>query len=174
MSSESHLHADLTRDHRALRRRFLTPEVMSGTILVSVVIAVANEADGIVDVFAATILSMLVVWLSQVFIVTVTVQGLRGAGPLTLRRSLRFALARSVGLLIATIPPLVFLTVGLFGFTDGLIAYWIALWVEVGILFVLGWLAFSQRGVRWYWRLCGAAATAGFGLLIIVLKIVLA
>lgn len=157
-----------------VRRRLLTPEVVSGTILVSVVIAVADENDGIIDVLVITIVSMVVVWLSQVFIITVAFQGMRGDEPISLPKSLRFALRRSTGLLIATIPPIVFLTIGLFGLTDGLFAYWVALWTEVAILFALGWIAFSQRGARWYMRLCGALVTAGFGLLIILLKVVLA
>lgn len=59
----------------------------------------------------------------------------------------------------------------LFGWFNGQVAYWTALWLGVVILALLGWIAFGSRGAPWYWRLCGAFATACFGLLVILLKI---
>jgi hypothetical protein len=157
-----------------LRRSFVTPELISGTILVSVVIAVADESGGIFDVFATTVLSVIVFWATQVFIVSIAVQGLRSEEePISVRNSLRIALGRSYGLLLAAIPPLIFMFVGLFGTNQGQVAYWVALWLGVVMLAVLGWIAFSGRGIHWYWRICGALATAGFGLLAILLKLLI-
>lgn len=68
-------------------------------------------------------------------------------------------------------PPLVFLVLGLVGMGEGQVAYWSALWVEVAFLAVLGWIAFSRRGLAWYWQACGALATAAFGVVAILLKI---
>ncbi|MEF2978603.1 hypothetical protein [Subtercola sp. YIM 133946] len=159
---------------RRLRRSFVTPELISGTILVSVVIAVADENNGVADVFAITVLSVLVFWATQVFIVTIAVQGLRGdEEAVSVSKSFRIAINRSFGLLLAAIPPLIFMFIGIFGFTHGQIAYWIALWIEVALLAVLGWIAFTGRGTAWYWKLCGSLATAGLGILAIVLKILI-
>jgi hypothetical protein len=49
-------------------------------------------------------------------------------------------------------------------------AAWIALWTCVGVLAVLGYIAFARRGARWYVRALGSLATAGFGILMILLK----
>ena len=156
----------------SLRRRFITTELVSGTVLVSMVIAVADESGGILDVFAITILSLLVFWLTEVFAHTVAAQRRRGdTDEVSLSASIRAALADSWGLLLAGIPPLIFLLLGLFGLRGGAVAYWAALWVEVALLAVVGWIAFGGPLVAWYWRICGALSTAALGLLAILLKI---
>jgi hypothetical protein len=161
----------VTWSYRQLRRGFVTRELISGTVLVSVVIAVADESNGILDVFVITIASVLVFWMTEVFAEAVAIQGLRDQDePIPLRESLRTALRRSKGLLYAGIPPLIFIVLGLFGMREGEIAYWVALWTGVLILGVCGWISFAGRGIPWYYRLCGACATAAFGLLAILLK----
>jgi hypothetical protein len=161
----------VTWSYRQLRRGFVTPQLISGTVLVSVVIAVADESNGILDVFSITFLSVLVFWVTQIFIEAVAVQGLRDQEePVPLRESLHIALRKSRGQLYAGIPPLVFIVLGLFGMGEGEIAYWVALWTGVLILAALGWIAFAGRGIAWYWQLCGACATAACGLLAMLLK----
>lgn len=156
-----------------LRHGYVTPELISGTVLVSVVIAVADERGGIVDVFAITIASVLVFWGTQIFVLTVALQGTRGDDePVHLAESFRVAFRRSRGLLLAAIPPLLFLLAGLlFGTNEGTVAYWSALWLGVILLAGLGWIAFAGRGIAWYWRVLGSLATAAFGLLAIGLKV---
>jgi hypothetical protein len=155
-----------------LRRRFITPELVSGAVLVSVVIAVADEAGGILDVFTITILSLLVFWATEVFADTVAAQRRRpDTDPVSVRASIRTAMADSRGLLYAGIPPLVFLLLGLVGMRGGQVAYWAALWVQVGLLALVGWIAFGGGRIPWYGRVCGSLATAALGMLAILLKI---
>ena len=155
-----------------LRRRFITQELVSGSVLVSVVIAVANEDGGILVVFAITLLSVAIFWATEVFAHTVAAQRRRpDTERVSVRVSVRRAVTDSEGLLLAGIPPLIFLLLGLFGVAQGVVAYWAALWVEVALLGVVGWIAFGGVGVAWYWRLCGALATAALGLLAVSLKI---
>ncbi|MCS5718400.1 hypothetical protein N1027_09645 [Herbiconiux sp. CPCC 205763] len=157
----------------SLRHDFVTPQLVSGTVLVNVVIAVADESSGILDVFAITILSVLVFWSTDVYVQTVSDQRRHtDEEPVRIGASLRIALHKSRGFLLAGIPPVAFLVVGLFGQNRGAIAYWVALWVGVVILGVVGWIAFGRRGTRWYWRLAGACSTAAFGILAMLLKIV--
>ncbi|MCU1445537.1 hypothetical protein [Cryobacterium sp.] len=87
------------------------------------------------------------------------------------RASFRAALADSQGLLLAGIPPLALLLLGLVGMEGGAVADWMALWVQVALLGVVGWIAFGGRGIAWYGRVCGALATAALGMFAIVLKI---
>jgi len=155
-----------------LRREFVTQELISGTVLVSVVIAVANESGGILDVFAITLFSVLIFWATEVFAHTVAAQRRRpDTESVRVRASVRSALKDSRGLLLAGIPPLIFLLLGLVGMRGGEVAYWTALWVEVAILAAAGWIAFGGLRVAWYWRVCGALATAALGLLAMLLKI---
>ncbi|WP_146073420.1 hypothetical protein [Cryobacterium sp. N22] len=155
-----------------LRREFITQELISGTVLVSVVIAVADEAGGILDVFAITLVSMLIFWATEVFAHTIAAQRRRpDTETVHVRASVRSALKDSRGLVFASIPPLVFLLLGLLGVHEGEVAYWTALWVEVAILAAAGWIAFGGMRVAWYWRVCGALATAALGLLAMLLKI---
>ncbi|TFB98710.1 hypothetical protein E3O42_15200 [Cryobacterium adonitolivorans] len=155
-----------------LRERFITPELVSGTVLVSVVIAVADESGGILDVFAITLISVLVFWATEVFAHAVAAQRRRpDTETVQVRASVRLALHSSQGLLLAGIPPLIFLLFGLVGVRDGEVAYWTALWVEVAILAAVGWIAFGGFKVAWYWRVCGSLATAALGMLAMLLKI---
>lgn len=66
---------------------------------------------------------------------------------------------------------MIILLAGVFGVFEGLVAYWVALRLGVAILAMLGWIAFAGRGIAWYWRVCGSLATAAFGVLAIVLKV---
>jgi hypothetical protein len=134
-----------------LRHSFITPELISGTVWVSAVIAVADESNGIFDVFAITLLTMIVFWVTEVFVHTVAAQRSRGdQDAMSLRTSFRTAFHEARGLLFAAIPPLVFLLIGLFGVREGEVAYWVALWTEVAILGVIGWIAFGGRPSAWY------------------------
>lgn len=155
-----------------LRRRFISPELVEGIVLVSVVIAVANKGEGIRDVFVVTVLSVLVFWATDVFAHTVAVQRRRADGEdVQIKVSLRHALKESRGFLFAGVLPTVFLLLGFFGAHEGEAAYWTALWAQVALLGVIGWIAFGGRGIPWYWRVCGTLATAALGLLAIGLKI---
>ena len=156
-----------------VRRNFVTPQFVSGTVLVSVVIAVADESRGIVEVFTITIISMLVFWLTDVFVQAVVAEGREPDEPVHLLVSMRVALHRAKGLLYATFVPLFFLIAGLNGLHSGRSAYWAALLAGVVILAAVGWVAFSKRGIPWYGHVLGAAATASLGALAIILKVLL-
>ncbi|MGY4859331.1 hypothetical protein [Cryobacterium sp. AP23] len=156
----------------SLRREYISVELVSGTVLVGVVIAVADQSGGILDVFAITVFSLLVFWATEVFAHTVAAQRRRSdTEVVSVRASLRTAVGDSRGLLLAGILPLVFLLLGLLGIHEGEVAYWTALWAQVALLAVVGWIAFGGSRIAWYWRVCGALATATLGMLAILLKI---
>ena len=155
------------------RRNFVTPQFVSGTVLVSVIIAVADEGRGLVDVFTITAVSMIVFWATDVFTQAVAAEGRRPDEPIHLLVSMRFALHRAKGLLYAAVVPLFFLVAGVNGFHGGQSAYWAALLAGVIILAAVGWVAFSKRGIPWYGHVLGALATASLGASAIILKILL-
>lgn len=153
--------------------RIVTADLISGTILVSVFIAAADDAGVRLAVLGTTAVSMLIIWLSQVFVVVIALEGRASGASPQLGRTIRTGLRRSNGLLIAAVPPLLILALGAIGIIDGAVAYWTALWTGAIVLAVLGWIAFSQRSRRWLVRAGGAMATAGFGLVIIWLRILI-
>lgn len=155
------------------RRNVVTPQFVSGTVLVSVVIAVADESRGIADVLTITAVSMLVFWSTDVFVQALAAEGREPDEPIHLRASVRIALHRAKGLLLAACVPLFFLVVGVNGLHGGQAAYWAAMLSGVIILGAVGWVAFSKRGIAWYGHVLGAAATASLGALAIILKILL-
>ena len=142
-------------------------------MLVSVIIAVADESRGISEVLTITIASMVVFWATDVFVQAVVAEGRRPDEPIHLLASMRVALHRAKGLLFATFVPLFFLIAGLNGLNGGQLAYWAALLAGVIILAAVGWVAFSKRGIPWYGHVLGATATASLGALAIILKILL-
>jgi hypothetical protein len=155
------------------RRNFVTPQFVSGTVLVGVIISVADESRGLVDVFTITVVSVIVFWATDVFVQALAAEGALPDEPVHVLDSMRFALHRAKGLLYAAVVPLFFLVAGVNGLHGGQSAYWAALLSSVVILAGVGWVAFSKRGIPWYGHVLGAAATASLGALAIILKILL-
>lgn len=153
--------------------RMVTADLISGTILVSVFIAAADEAGVRLNVLGTTTVSMLIIWLSQVFVVVIALEGRASGKSPQVGRTIRTGFRRSTGLLVAAVPPLLILALGAVGIIDGAVAYWAALWTGAIVLAVLGWIAFAQRSRHWHVRAGGAIATAGFGLVIIWLRILI-
>src|SRR6187431_828424 len=158
-----------SRSHR-LRRDFITPEFISGTVLVSVVIAIANPRDGLGAVFLITLATMVAFWITEFFAHVIAVQGNRHDHELiNLRASFRAAFRHSIGFLLSAVLPLTTLLLGIVGVYESETAYWVALWSQVVVLAVVGWIAFGGHHVRWYWRIAAALGTAALGVFAVIL-----
>jgi hypothetical protein len=156
--------------YKRFRHSIVTPELIYGTIIVSAVIVVADDDESDLDVFGITLATMLVFWAAHVFAVTVASHGMRNGREVRLREAFRSAVKHSNGLLYAAVIPLLFLIVGALGIIEEYTAYYLSLAVGTVVLAVLGWMAFADRGSKWPMRLLGAAGTAFFGILVILLK----
>jgi hypothetical protein len=75
-----------------------------------------------------------------------------------------------MGMVLAMLLPAVFLLLAAAGILDEYVAYYIALWVGVAILAVLGYANAARRRSGWPLRLLSAAATSVLGLGIIWLS----
>lgn len=153
-----------------IRHALVTPELIYGTIISSAVIAVAEDDDSDLDVFVVTFVTMLVFWAAHVFAVAVANHGKRDGRVIGIGEAFRGGVHHSVGLLYASIIPLLFLVLGSVGVLDEDTAYLVALVVGMVILGILGWMAFADRGSPWPMRLFGAIGTALFGLVIVAFK----
>jgi hypothetical protein len=152
-------------------RHFTTDEGVYGVILVAgMIVASSGHGANAWQVFLQVVGTVIVFWAAHVYAGTVSHHGLTDGRVIGIRESLRMALRRSWGLLLSALIPSSILLLGVAHVVPDAAAAWIALWTCVGVLAVLGYIAFARRGARWYVRALGSLATAGFGILMILLK----
>lgn len=151
-------------------------EGVYGLIVVSGVIATAGGSHpSALFTLLFMAVTMIVFWAAHVYAGAVAMHGSPHPGGAVhgLGSSVRHALGRSWGMPASSALPAVVLLLGVLGVLEDSTAIWLSLWVIVAVLAVLGFLAYQRRGVAWYWRLVGAVATASFGVVIIVAKILI-
>ena len=144
-----------------------------GLILVSGLIATASSAQASsLRVLVSVAVTLGVFWLAHVYSEAVGDHGRTGADgtPTRLRDAIRESVRRTWGMLLAAVLPAGALLLGVFGVLEDWTANWLALWVCVGVLAMLGYRSYHKRGAPMHVRLLGALATASFGLIIIAAK----
>jgi hypothetical protein len=161
----------------ALRRArvdYITEESVYGTVLVSGMIVVAGSYGGTSwQVFLSVFGTVVVFWAAHVYAGTIAGHGVEEGGDTSLATAFRGALRRSVGFLTSALPPSIVLLLGATKAVDDKVAIWLALWLGVVILAVLGFIVFSLRGDSWPIRILGSLGTAVFGVAMILLKAVI-
>ncbi len=155
-----------------LRHEVVTPEAIYGTILVTALIVLAEDGESDFSLLVVVVATSFVFWIAHVFAATVARHGKRGDTEIPLGQALADAVRHSSGLLTSAVIPVLFLALGAAGVLSEAVAYDLALVVGVVVLFLLGLLAFAERGSRWYWCLLGGLATALLGVIVIFLKVV--
>ena len=149
----------------------LSEEGVYGVILVSGIIVATNVAsDSSWHVFTVVISTVIVFWAAHVYAGTVARHGHDDDDASSLRVAFREALGRSHGLLVASVPASIVLLLGALRAFDDDITIWLALWINVAVLAVLGFVAFARRGAGFFGRVGGALLTAAFGVVVILLK----
>ena len=154
-----------------VRRHFATDEGVYGVILVAgMIVASGGAAATAWTVFLSVVGTVIIFWAAHVYAGTVAHHGFENGRVIGIRESLQGALRRSWGLLVSALIPASILLLGVAKIVPDDAAIWIALWMCVAVLAVLGYIAFARRRSPWHIRLLGAMATAGFGILMILLK----
>jgi len=146
--------------HLLHRVHLSSEEGVYGLILVAGLIAVAGSTgQGPLQTLAFIVITVVVFWAAHVYAGAVaehsSIDGASSGGR-SLRTSIRHAMRRSRGLLTATIPPAIPLVLSACGLLEIRFADWLALWVVVGVLGVLGYLAYRRKGAPLHLRLVGA------------------
>lgn len=150
---------------------FGTEGAVYGNILVSGMIVVAGTYRATAwNVLITVIGTVLVFWAAHVYAGTLSMQVADDGDPHPLSHSFRLALRRSLGMLIAALLPSLVLLLGTLKIVDDQVALWVALWLGVIILGVIGYLVYARRGSSMVVRLLGALSSAGFGLVMVLLK----
>ncbi|WP_400996061.1 hypothetical protein [Agromyces sp. GXQ0307] len=154
-----------------IRTSFVTEESVYGVILVSGMIVVSGgHGDSSWRVFWTVVITVLVFWAAHVYAGTVAHHGFDDGRMIGLGDAFRIALRRSFGMLVAALIPSAILLLGATRAIPDPVAIWTALWVGVGVLAVLGFIAFRRRGASLVMQFTGALGTAAFGIALILLK----
>lgn len=156
---------------RIVHASFATEEAVYGVILVAGMIVVSGgHGESSWTVFTTVVVTVLVFWAAHLYAGTVAHHGLERDRVTGLHEAFQMALTRSMGLLASALIPSVILLLGATKVIDDQSANWLALWMCVLVLAVLGFIAFTRRGASWPMRIIGSLTTAAFGVIMIVAK----
>lgn len=153
---------------------FVTEESVYGTLLVSGMIVVSGAYRATSwETFLSVLGTVIVFWAAHVYAGTVASHGVTQGAETTLSTAFRHSLRRSVGFFTSAMLPLLVLLIGALRVVPDPVAMWVALWLGVVILGVLGYIAFTRRGSSWMIRILGTLGTAALGVAMILLKVLI-
>jgi hypothetical protein len=153
-----------------MRRLVMSEEAIYGLILVTGMIVVSNTLAGTsLNALITVVVTVVVFFAAHVYAGTIShLSTNRGHGDL--RLSLMAAIQHSIGMLAASVIPIVILLLGVSHVVDDEIAIWAALIVDTVLLGVLGWFAVARWSPHFWVRITSALITAAFGGIIALLK----
>lgn len=153
-----------------LLRAYQTEYAIYGTVLVSALIAIGWEYNTDLEVFLFTLGTVGVFWLAHIYSGVVASNLSKEHRGKAIWTAVLASARHSIGMVIAMLLPAVFLLLAAAGVLDEYVAYYIALWVGVVVLAVLGYANAARRSSRWPLRILSAATTSVLGLGIIWLS----
>lgn len=151
-------------------RTYQTEYAIYGIVLVSALIAVGWKFDTDWEVLLYTLGTIGVFWLAHIYSGVVATEREDGPRAQAIWEATVRSARHSVGMLLAMLLPAVFLLLAAAGVMDEYVAYYIALWVGVAILAVLGYLNSARRQSHWTLRVLSALATSLLGIGVILLS----
>lgn len=159
---------------QAARLRFaqilMSEESIYGLILVSGMIVVSRSIVGTsLNALITVVVTVIVFFAAHVY--AGTLARLASSHGATLGTSVRAAARHSQGMLLVSLIPIAVLLLGVTRAVDDDLAIWFALAVDTVLLGLLGWVAVARWTPRFWPRLWGSLITAGFGLVIVVMKV---
>jgi len=162
----------LARLARLLGATATSPGGVYGLIVVTGMIVVSRNLTGTSGQALITVAATVVVFFAaHVFAVAIgSLAGAEEHGRHGLVSATRHGVSESIGMLVVSIPPIGLLLLGVAGILRHDDAVWLALAVDAVLLGILGWVIAARRSLRFWVRLSGAALTAAFGGVLILLK----
>jgi hypothetical protein len=156
----------------SLRNALLvTEESVYGTILVSGMIVVSRGYSSTSwETFLSVIGTVLVFWVAHIYAGAVAGYHVVRGDATTVFVALKHSFRDSLGFLFAALPPSAVLLLGALQAVPDDAAVWVALWLGVVILGVIGYRMFALRQSSLRVRILGSLSTAAFGVAMIVLK----
>lgn len=144
-----------------------------GLIVISGVVVVSRNLTGSsFDGLLVVIATLVVLFIAHAFAATIAHLSDDGTGH-TVRQAIGRGARESAGMLVVGIVPIVVLALGVLGLLRPTDAVWLALFVDVLLLGVLGWAIAAARSLKPVVRFGSALATAAFGGVLILLKVLI-
>ncbi|QDZ15956.1 hypothetical protein [Humibacter ginsenosidimutans] len=148
---------------------FSTEATVYGIVLVAALITVGWKFNTDFEVLVFIVGSTLVFWVTHVYARAAVARRADAdpEHPVRVTDALAEAVRHSIGMLFAMLLPAVFLLLATVGVLDEYVAYYIALWIGVGLLVIIGFVVATRNGRPIWLRFIAAAATGALGLLVI-------
>jgi hypothetical protein len=161
--------ARIARSARFVIELMSTEATVYGIVLVSALIAVGWKFNTDFEVLVFIVGSTLVFWVTHVYARAAVARRTDAADghPVPVGVALAEAVRHSYGMLVAMLLPAIFLLLATVGALDEYVAYYIALWIGVGLLAVIGFVVATRNGRPLWLRFVAALATGALGLLVI-------
>lgn len=151
-------------------RTYTGEHAIYGIVLVSALIAVGWNEETDLQVLLFTVGVLGVFWLSHVYAGAVARMGTKEPTFRAVADSVLDAAKHSIGMVLAMVLPSLLLLAATLGLLDEYLAYYLALWLGVAILVVLGWVNAARHGRPILARFASAIVTGALGLGIIWLS----
>ncbi|MCG2624326.1 hypothetical protein LVY72_20760 [Arthrobacter sp. I2-34] len=136
----------------------------------SALIAIGWKYNTDLEVFLFTLGTVVVFWLAHIYSGVVASNLSAEHRGKAVWAAVLASARHSVGMMLAMLLPAVFLLLATVGVLDEYVAYYLALWVGVVLLAVLGWVNAARRSSHWTLRVLSSATTSALGLGIIWLS----
>lgn len=154
------------RPARAVLGIYTSEHAVYGVVLVSALVAVGWHFNTDIEVFWFIFGSVAVFWITHVYSGVVARRATAEGRAMPVWQAAVESARHSVGMLVAMLLPAVLLLLAEVGL-DEYVAYYLALWVGVLILAVIGFVNSARNHSPWYLRIASALLTAGLGLAVI-------
>ncbi|KQX05529.1 hypothetical protein ASC59_15590 [Leifsonia sp. Root1293] len=155
---------------RALFNAYNTEHAVYGIVLVTTLVSVGWKFDTDGEVLLFIVGTVWVFWLTHIYAAVVASRRTAEGRAQPIGRAIGAAAGHSVGMLLAMLLPSVALATATFGWVDEYVAYYIALWIGVLTLAVIGWVNSERNHGTWRMRLVSTLITTAFGLAVIWLS----
>ncbi|MGL3807592.1 hypothetical protein ACSYDW_16015 [Paeniglutamicibacter sp. R2-26] len=150
---------------------FFSESAVYGLVVVSALLLVTNQYEATSgQVFLKVAGTVVVFWLAHVFAMAVSRMGSVSDAKSPFGESLRYAFAHSAGLLFAAVVPLAIVLLGVLNLVSDDTALWTALWVDAGLLGLLGYFSAGTWTRNTSLRLRVGLGTALLGVGVVLLK----
>lgn len=151
--------------HRWFDARFRTPVAVYGLIVYTTLINISGEHGSVPELLITSVLALFVFYLAHVFAHTLADHGEHRLGEAT-----RHAFVHSAGMLYSAVPTTIAMFIGAFSIHEAEDLADVATYVTFGMLFLLGFSAYTRTGAPIWLRLLGAFGTALLGFLVLILE----
>ncbi len=142
-----------------------------GLVLVTALVAIGDDYDSDLEVLVFVVGTTIVFWLAHVYAGIVAAGSHPELGRSSFLRRAGHAARHSAGMLVAMLPPVIVLAMGVVGLVDEDDAYDFALVIGLIVLALIGWANARRNGRRWPMQIVGALSTTMLGALVILLSI---